>query len=241
MNKSILYSSLLFSILIQVLTGVLDIYALTIHVPSELHIIKQLLILELVVQVVEGSFYVWLFRNFNTIANITPNRYIDWFITTPTMLTTLIMYLMYLNNKDSGRGDKLDFFQLFYDNSTTIMTILSLNWLMLLFGYLGELKVLPVITSVVLGFVPFFIYYYMIFTNYVSMDNFGWKIFTYFAGFWALYGVAAFLPYYVKNTMFNVLDLFSKNFFGLFLVYVIYVNKGEPRFSAKLTPLNPSF
>ena len=224
MNKSILYSSLLFSIVIQVLTGVLDLYALTIHIPSELNIIKQLLILELVVQVVEGSFYIWLFRNFHTISNITPNRYVDWFITTPTMLTTLIMYLIYLNNKDSGTNHTLDFFQLFYDNSTTIMTILSLNWLMLLFGYLGELKVLPVITSVLLGFIPFFIYYYMIFANYVNTDNLGWQIFAYFVGFWALYGVAAFLPYYVKNTMFNILDLFSKNFFGLFLVYVIYVN-----------------
>jgi bacteriorhodopsin len=226
MNKSILYSSLLFSIVIQVLTGVLDIYALTIHVPSELHIIKQLLVLELVVQVVEGSFYIWLFRNFNSISNITPNRYIDWFITTPTMLTTLIIYLIYLNNKDSGTNHKLDFFELFYANFGMIMTILSLNWLMLLFGYLGEHKVLPIITSVFLGFIPFVIYYYLIFTNFVSMDNLGWQIFVYFVGFWALYGVAAFLPYYVKNTMFNILDLFSKNFFGLFLVYVIYVNKG---------------
>ena len=227
MNKSILYSSLLFSIVIQVLTGVIDIYALTIHIPSALHIIKQLLVLELVVQVVEGSFYIWLFRNFHKIANITPNRYADWFITTPTMLLTLIMYLIYLNNKDSGLNEKLDFFQLFYDNLTNIMTILSLNWLMLLFGYLGELKVLPMVTSVILGFIPFVIYYYLIFVNFVSMNNFGWQIFAYFFGFWALYGVAAFLPYYLKNTMFNVLDLFSKNFFGIFLVYVIYVNKGN--------------
>jgi len=173
---------------------------------------------------VEGSFYIWLFRNFNTISNITPNRYFDWFITTPTMLVTLIMYLIYLNNKDSMSNDKLDLFELFYDNSITIMTILSLNWFMLLFGYLGEIKVLPIVTSVLLGFVPFFIYYYMIFTNYVSINNLGWQIFTYFFGFWALYGVAAFLPYYVKNTMFNFLDLFSKNFFGIFLVYVIFVN-----------------
>jgi bacteriorhodopsin len=192
--------------------------------PSSLHIIKQLLVLELVVQVVEGSFYIWLFRNFNTIANITPNRYLDWFITTPTMLVTLIMYLIYLNEKNSARNREQDLFELFYDNSTTIMTILSLNWLMLLFGYLGELKVLPVITSVLLGFIPFIIYYYLIFTNYVNVNNIGWQIFAYFFGFWALYGVAAMLPYYFKNTMFNILDLFSKNFFGIFLVYVIYVN-----------------
>ena len=107
MNKSILYSSLLFSIIIQVLTGVLDIYALTLKIPTALHIIKQLLVLELGVQVVEGSFYIWLFRNFHKISNITPNRYIDWFITTPTMLVTLIMYLIYLNNKDSEKFQEL--------------------------------------------------------------------------------------------------------------------------------------
>ena len=236
MNKSLLYSSLLFSIIIQVLTGVLDIYALTLKIPTALHIIKQLLVLELGVQVVEGSFYIWLFRNFHKISNITPNRYIDWFITTPTMLVTLIMYLIYLNNKESGTNHKLDFFELFYDNFGMIMTILSLNWLMLLFGYLGELKVLPIITSVLLGFIPFVIYYYLIFANFVSMDNLGWQIFAYFVGFWALYGVAAFLPYYVKNTMFNVLDLFSKNFFGLFLVYVIYANKGNQGFQQSLRP-----
>jgi hypothetical protein len=37
-----------------------------------------------------------------------------------------------------------------------------------------------------------------------------------------LYGVAAVLPYGSKNAMYNVLDLFSKNFFGLFLGYLIY-------------------
>jgi bacteriorhodopsin len=39
---------------------------------------------------------------------------------------------------------------------------------------------------------------------------------------WAIYGVAAVLPYHIKNTMYNILDIFAKNFFGIFLSYVLY-------------------
>jgi bacteriorhodopsin len=218
MNKDYFYFSLGLSIIIQVLTGIFDIFALSIKVPLAVNIIKQLLILELLVQVIEGTFYFWLLYNFNTITNVTPKRYIDWVITTPTMLVTLIIYLIYLNNKAISN---LDFFQVFNDNFNTISHILILNWLMLLFGYLGESKIISTLLGVFLGFIPFLIYYYLIFINYVNFDNSGWKLFFYFFFFWSLYGVAAIFPYYIKNTFYNILDLFAKNFFGIFLAYVI--------------------
>lgn len=218
MNKDYFYFSLSFSIIIQVLTGIFDIFALSIKVPLAANIIKQLLILELLVQVIEGTFYFWLLYNFNTITNVTPKRYIDWVITTPTMLVTLIIYLIYLNNKATSN---LEFFQVFNDNFNTIIHILILNWLMLLFGYLGESKIISTLLGVFLGFIPFLIYYYLIFINYVNFDNSGWKLFFYFFFFWSLYGVAAIFPYYIKNTFYNILDLFAKNFFGIFLAYII--------------------
>jgi bacteriorhodopsin len=39
-----------------------------------------------------------------------------------------------------------------------------------------------------------------------------------------MYGIVAVLPYTLKNTIYNVLDLFAKNFFGLFLSYLIVSN-----------------
>jgi hypothetical protein len=92
---------------------------------------------------------------------------------------------------------------------------------MLLFGYLGESKIINTLTGVVLGFIPFFIYFYLIYINYVRQTVTGWKLYLYFFFFWSLYGVAALLPYYIKNTFYNILDLFAKNFFGLFLSYII--------------------
>jgi len=51
--------------------------------------------LELFVQLIEGVFYIWLAFNFLTLTNITPKRYFDWMITTPTMLINLMFYKTY--------------------------------------------------------------------------------------------------------------------------------------------------
>ena len=79
--------------------------------------------------------------------------------------------------------------------------------------------------GVLLGFIPFLIYYYIIYEKYAILTKDGLKIYFYFLFFWSLYGIAAILPYKIKNTCYNILDLFSKNFFGLFLTYVIFNNK----------------
>jgi hypothetical protein len=107
------------------------------------------------------------------------------------------------------------------DNSSNITYILILNWLMLLFGYLGEMKIIPTIAGVGLGFIPFLLYYFIIYTKYAVLSKSGWMLFWYFFFFWSLYGVVAVLPYYMKNTFYNILDLFAKNFFGVFLSCMI--------------------
>jgi hypothetical protein len=96
---------------------------------------------------------------------------------------------------------------------------------MLLFGYLGEINLLSTLLGVSLGFIPFLIYYYIIYKKYVISGNDGFKLFLYFFIVWSLYGVVAVLPYKIKNTCYNILDLFSKNFFGIFLSYTLFINR----------------
>ena len=218
------YKSLLLSITTQVVTGVIEIIALLIKVPTKFLFLKQMLVFEVIVQFLEGSFYVYWFRNFKKIVNITPQRYLDWVITTPTMLITLIFYLIYLKYKKNDTSDQLHFFDLFKKEFNTIITILSLNWLMLLFGYLGEIKLIPVLLGVTLGFIPFLIYYYIIYKKYALLSDDGLKVFYYFFIIWSAYGIVAALPYKIKNTLYNILDLFSKNFFGIFLTYLLFTN-----------------
>jgi len=218
-----IYTSLIGSIVIQVLTGIIEIISLFIKVPLGFLFLKQLLFLELFVQLIEGLFYIYWFYNFKSISNITPHRYFDWVITTPTMLINLIFYLIFLQRKDNNTSNNLNFFELFNTEFYSIITILLLNWGMLLFGYLGEISAIPVIAGVSLGFILFLIYYYIIYTKYALLTNDGLKIFFYFFIFWSLYGIVAVLPYKIKNICYNILDLFSKNFFGLFLTYLILV------------------
>jgi len=224
-SKNLFYITLIISIVVQIITGIIEIGALFIKVPTMYSLIRQLLIMEVIVQMVEGAFYVWLAYNFTKVINITPKRYIDWVITTPTMLITLILYLIYLNKKTKDEINKQDFFTLLKDNSNIIIPVLLLNWLMLLFGYLGEMNIIPVLLGVFLGFIPFLIYYYMIYVNYVTENESGYLLFWYFFVFWSLYGFVAVLPYYLKNACFYLLDLFAKNFFGIFLSYIIFFEK----------------
>ena len=221
-EKKYFYITLILSVIVQSVIGLIDIAALFVKVESPYMIIRQLLILEVVVQAIEGLFYTWLVYNFNSVANVTPKRYIDWSITTPTMLITLIIYLIYLKTKEEQKDTtKLELFNLISENSKHIINVLYLNWLMLIFGYLGEMKIISTLSGVLLGFIPFLMYYYIIYVNYASQTKTGWKLFLYFFFFWSLYGFVAVLPYYIKNTFYNILDLFSKNFFGLFLSYII--------------------
>ena len=227
-TRKLFYATLVISVVVQFVTGIIEMgAAFYVDVPRENYIIKQLLYLELVVQAIEGLFYIWLVYNFDSVANVTPKRYIDWTITTPTMLTTLIFYLIYLRYKnDKLDTTKLDFFTLANDNAHVMSKILLLNWSMLFFGYLGEMKILSTLSGVLLGFVPFLMYYYAIYEKYaVKSGEQGVKIFWYFFFFWSLYGVVAFLPYNLKNSLYNILDLFAKNFFGLFLSYTILLKK----------------
>ena len=218
---SILHSSLLFSIVVQLITGIIELFALFMRTPPGMTLIKQLLGLEVAVQTVEGGFYAWLYYNIHNVKNITPKRYADWALTTPTMLVTLVAYIIYLNHGSRS----LSLPQLLRENSTPILQILGLNWLMLLFGYLGEIGVISLVAGVAIGFIPFIAYFYLIYERFIQTsstpNNASLQIYAYFLVFWSLYGIVAVLPYTLKNTIYNVLDLFSKNFFGLFLSYLI--------------------
>ena len=102
-----------------------------------------------------------------------------------------------------------------------------LNALMLLFGYLGEVGLLHRPLSVALGFIPFAAYYSLIYQTFVRDNPQGEAFFWYFVVVWSIYGFAALVPYHPKNMAYNILDLFAKNFFGLYLAYLLYTNRME--------------
>ena len=149
-------TSTIISIIIQILTGGIDVWGLTIPVQNNFNIYRDLLKIELGVQTVELIFYIWLVTKLHALKNITIYRYVDWFITTPTMLFTLIIYLYH-------QGQNLSLTDFINTNKRNIIIIIGLNALMLVFGLLGELGILSVNVSVTLGFIPFAYYFWFIY------------------------------------------------------------------------------
>ena len=194
MVKLDIYTSLITSVVIQIITGIIQILTIFINVPRKFLFLKEMMLLEIFVQLVEGSFYAYWLYNFKNILNVTPKRYLDWVITTPTMLINLIFYLIFLQYNDKNISEQLNVISLYTKEFYTITTVLILNWMMLLFGYLGEVSIIPVLLGVSIGFIPFLIYYYIIYKNYALLTNDGLKIYFYFLFFWSLYGVVAVLP-----------------------------------------------
>ena len=83
-------------------------------------------------------------------------------------------------------------------------------------------------TAIIAGFIPFIYYFKMIYDKYLinNKENNKIKIYWFFFIIWTIYGIVAFLPYEQKNIAYNILDLFSKNLFSVFLVIIIlYLKK----------------
>ncbi len=210
------------SFAIQIITGIMQLSGLTIKLEEKDFILKELLFLESFIQIIEGIFYVWLIKSFNDIENITRFRYYDWFFSTPLMLISLIIYLIYLKQEYEKTDEKLDLFNLINKNKNIIIEIVILNALMLSFGYLNEIGMLDKTTAVILGFIPFYMMFKLIYDNFAKYTPDGLRLFKYFVFIWGLYGIAALTDYNIKNISYNVLDLFSKNALGIYYSYIIF-------------------
>ena len=136
---------------------------------------------------------------------INETRYTDWAITTPIML--LVLVLAFLYNSNSG---KLNFM--------TFVLILIFNYGMLVSGYLGEQGVLEKVPASIIGFIFFAALYYYIYAVFLQ-DNYNFDNMILYLAFlilWAGYGILYFMDEVTKNVGYNVLDLFSKCFVGIF-------------------------
>tara|TARA_Y100000389_G_scaffold194412_1_gene224370 strand:+ start:1322 stop:2026 length:705 start_codon:yes stop_codon:yes gene_type:complete len=139
---------------------------------------------------------------------INVTRYVDWMITTPIMLLVLILAFQY-NSKKSGV------------NFSDYLLILMLNYGMLGTGYLGEVDKLDKLAANVIGFIFFGLLYGFIYYKYLLKTKNGNNInnkllYLSFFILWAFYGVFYLMKDSIKNTGYNILDLFSKCFVGIY-------------------------
>jgi bacteriorhodopsin len=215
--------SLIASLFMQITIGMADIYALTWKIQPEGKIIRRLLIIELQVQTFEFFFYLLLTYIFFQKPTIffkyaMTIRYIDWMITTPIMLFTLMVFL-------SGCQSLQEYWE---NHAVSTIVVILLDWMMLFFGFQNERtrECNPCCSDWIHhGFYPFFLMFGIIYNTFEKnilqsrrlQFFFGWFFFL-----WTLYGIAAFYPFAMRNTIYNILDIFSKNITGILLIYILW-------------------
>ena len=96
-SNNLLFQTKILSFSIQILFAIIGIYALFQYVPIENYAVKQSLSIEMFVQLIQMSMYIYLIFKFH-VPSMALSRYIDWFLTTPLMLFSLMLYFKYEKN-----------------------------------------------------------------------------------------------------------------------------------------------
>ena len=139
-------------------------------------------------------------------------RYSDWIISTPLMLLVLSLVLGYENKIDV--------------HFLSFSLVLFFNFLMLGFGYIGEINMLNRTVANFIGFIFFFLTYgtiYKLFMNGPKVTKQSKIIFWLYLGLWSLYGVFYQTNETTKMVGYNILDLLAKAFVGIF--FWLYLTK----------------
>lgn len=219
----IVKDSLVLSFFVQIITLMIGLVIVffTNVTPSNL-LLREALILENLVQIIEGSFYIWFIYFYTKNVDkedIASYRYYDWFFSTPIMIISTVAYFHYNNTKLISASSLFSFLK---TDIKKISELLFYNFNMLFVGYLQELKLISLAISTVVGFFFFGLLFLKMFIYYVKNNSANYLIFYLMLIIWGLYGIAALYKNKIKNTAYNILDVFSKNFFGLFLAYLVY-------------------
>ena len=149
------------SLFIQLLTTLVSLDGLNYDLSPEDEILKHILVLEAFVQFVEAFFYIWVIYALKDLNLMTSRRYIDWFITTPTMLVSTIIFMEYIRKKEMNENI-LNFYDFLRDHMNNIIKIVAYNFFMLLFGLLGELNIIDKKVGVAIGFIFFYLSFKLI-------------------------------------------------------------------------------
>ena len=218
MNNLTVKNTVYFSIIIQIISTVITWEGLFKNLKGSDVVLKEILAIENIVQIIEFTFYLYI-ASYNTDVNKMGSlRYIDWFVTTPTMLFTTIVYMEYNNVKD--KGEILDVKKFISLNKMKMYKIFVNNFFMLVCGLLVELDIINMYLGISIGFY-FFYQTFKIIHTYTKNNVINDRLYTFLVIVWGLYGFAAMLSNKNKNISYNLLDLVAKNFYGLYIYFLI--------------------
>jgi bacteriorhodopsin len=225
MNDPIVNITTKISIYAQLIIGLISTTGIRLSLPDKDLILKDILILELIVQIIEFCWYYFIIQKLPQ-EEMAKSRYYDWVITTPIMLITIFSYLLYeeqLEKNPNGKPIRLS--HILKTHKEAITQIILSNFAMLSIGYLYEIGQVSSKVAFVYGFIFLMNTFNIIYKIAGKKSKKGKIIFSIMFLLWSIYGVAFILPTAIKNSIFNITDLFSKNFFQVYITYMAYKKK----------------
>ena len=218
-------TSYVFSVIVQFILLLFLAYHVDMQLPKKLGVLHEAFRFEYYVSILEFLGYLVIGYMIVKKKSITVYRYGDWFLTTTMLLVSLCYLFLYRQYKTEDNTEELTNEYIFKTYQNPLQTILVSNFFMLLFGFLGELKKIPYFLGYVVGMICFIITFSTIFNNFAKGQAQNEQLFSVFMIVWLLYGCAYLMSYKTKNIAYNLLDLVSKNIFGLYLFYIIQQEK----------------
>jgi bacteriorhodopsin len=183
-------------------TGITLIEALRTPNLNSRHIMNIETTVSIVAGLVYGMFLEKIKKPDVDFSEITKLRYLDWAITTPLIILTMVLF--YSGNSTPP-----------YHN---YLILVLLNCGMLLAGYLGETKQIDKMKGFFLGFIFFALMLYSMISCCIPAGA-NLSVFIFFAIVWTGYGFAYLLKEEEKNLSYNILDVISKALFGIVLYF----------------------
>lgn len=167
--------------------------------------VRHIMNIETAVSLIAGLVYGMFIERFKQpdfkLQDLMPMRYLDWMVTTPLILLALMLFY----NKTLASI-----------NYKTYGTVVLLNWLMLLSGYLGEFGQIGWGAGLGVGFLFFAAMLTYIFLYAIPKGS-SHTVFWIFSAIWSGYGIAYMFDEEAKNIAYNILDITAKALFGVVL------------------------
>ena len=203
----VVYRSAVLSLVVQLLIGGVTTAAffLPVRDAGKREDLRVILLLELSSQIVELLWYFIVVCRYGAIRTWT--RYADWVVSTPVMLASTVLFFQHRRGRPLSDVPTMP----------ALWISVGLDWVMLLFGFLAEREVVPLPLGLAFGSAAFVGSFAALAVPLDGADGVSSALYGVMYAVWALYGVAAALPYAPKNVGYNLLDVVSKNCYGLFL------------------------
>ena len=221
LDKKLVHKTIYISLVLQIITTLISLRGFGVKLNEQDSVLQDILKLETGVQIVEAFVYLWITYSLNNFDKMISRRYTDWFITTPLMLLSTVIFMKYNLYKERNDYRRVTFKNFLLEDSDNIKKIVILNALMLIFGLLGEKRKINKTFSIMIGFVFFFWVFKLVYEEYVKGNETNKRLFSFVFIIWAFYGFAAMTGDNLKNISYNGLDLIAKNFYGLYIYYKI--------------------